>query len=315
MTDSVDVRERHSDTLGEDLLLVTVPVTDRGETIGALRVSAAIGEVESSVRSSWLALALIGLAVVAAGSPSPGSSPARSRARWRSCAGRRPGWDAATSMRAWSRRDRRRWTSWVARSTAWPASSAQPRRAARLCREHLAPAPHAADRHQAPAGGDPRGGRHSGGAGDEGRRGARPPERAGRRPAGAGAGRADRTPGGSVDLGEAVRAAGRRWAAPAAEAGRDLAVADEGGARIWAAPDDVAHMLDNLLENAIRYSPRGSRSSSASSRTRSTRASSWPTRGPAFRGGAGTRLRPLLPRRRGRSTGPGPGSGSPSSPS
>jgi methyl-accepting chemotaxis protein len=64
---TVDVRRRGSDTLGEELLLVTVPVTDRGEVIGALRVSAPMGEVESSVRSSWLALALIGLAVVAAG--------------------------------------------------------------------------------------------------------------------------------------------------------------------------------------------------------------------------------------------------------
>ena len=63
----VDVRQRHSDTLGEELLLVTVPVTDRGEVIGALRVSAPMGEIEKSVRSSWLALALIGLAVVAAG--------------------------------------------------------------------------------------------------------------------------------------------------------------------------------------------------------------------------------------------------------
>ena len=28
---------------------------------------------------------------------------------------------------------------------------------------------------------------------------------------------------------------------------------------IWAASADVAHILDNLLENAIRYSPRGTR--------------------------------------------------------
>ncbi len=63
----VDVRRRRSDTLNEDLLLVTVPVTDRGGVIGALRVSAPLGEVESSVRSSWLALALIGVAVVGAG--------------------------------------------------------------------------------------------------------------------------------------------------------------------------------------------------------------------------------------------------------
>ncbi|HXV95849.1 MAG TPA: hypothetical protein VD695_04820, partial [Gaiellaceae bacterium] len=45
---SVDVRQRYSDTLGEDLLLVTVPVTDRGDVIGALRVSAPMGEIDES---------------------------------------------------------------------------------------------------------------------------------------------------------------------------------------------------------------------------------------------------------------------------
>ena len=63
----VDVRERRSDTLDEDLLLVTVPITDRGRVVGALRVSAPLGEVDAAVRSSWLALLLIGLSVVAAG--------------------------------------------------------------------------------------------------------------------------------------------------------------------------------------------------------------------------------------------------------
>jgi signal transduction histidine kinase len=63
----------------------------------------------------------------------------------------------------------------------------------------------------------------------------------------------------SVDLGEAVRAAGRRWAEPAATAGHDLSVAADAGGRAWAAPRDVAHILDNLIENAIRYSPAGSR--------------------------------------------------------
>ena len=48
-------------------MLVTVPVTDRGEVIGPLRVSAPLGEVDAGTRSSWLALALIGLAVVTAG--------------------------------------------------------------------------------------------------------------------------------------------------------------------------------------------------------------------------------------------------------
>jgi signal transduction histidine kinase len=61
----------------------------------------------------------------------------------------------------------------------------------------------------------------------------------------------------SVDLAEAVREAGRRWAEPAAEAGHELRVTAAGGGRAWAAPADVAHILDNLIENAIRYSPAG----------------------------------------------------------
>ena len=70
---------------------------------------------------------------------------------------------------------------------------------------------------------------------------------------------ADRAPGGARRPRRG--GAGRRKAvgAPAAEAGHDLAVADGSGGRIWAAPPDVAHILDNLLENAIRYSPEGSR--------------------------------------------------------
>jgi signal transduction histidine kinase len=70
---------------------------------------------------------------------------------------------------------------------------------------------------------------------------------------------ADQAPGEAVDLGEAARAAGRRWAQPAADAGHELVVADGPGARAWAAPGDLAHILDNLLENAIRYAPRGAR--------------------------------------------------------
>ena len=44
-----------------------------------------------------------------------------------------------------------------------------------------------------------------------------------------------------------------------AEAGHELAITDSAGEEVWAAPADVAHILDNLLENAIRYSPRGAR--------------------------------------------------------
>ena len=44
-----------------------MPVTDNGGVIGALRVSTPMTAVDASVRSSWLALLLIGVAVVGAG--------------------------------------------------------------------------------------------------------------------------------------------------------------------------------------------------------------------------------------------------------
>jgi signal transduction histidine kinase len=62
-----------------------------------------------------------------------------------------------------------------------------------------------------------------------------------------------------VDLGDAARAAGRRWAGPAASAGHELEIEEGARARVWAASDDLAQILDNLIENAIRYSPPGTR--------------------------------------------------------
>ena len=63
----IDTRKRFSDTLGEDLLLVTVPVVDRERVVGAVRLSAGTRAVETQVRESWLRLALLGAVVVVAG--------------------------------------------------------------------------------------------------------------------------------------------------------------------------------------------------------------------------------------------------------
>jgi two-component system, OmpR family, sensor kinase len=63
----IDFRRRRSESLGEALLLVTVPVVDRQRVVGAIRVSAPTGAVEESVRESWLRLGLIGLVVIVAG--------------------------------------------------------------------------------------------------------------------------------------------------------------------------------------------------------------------------------------------------------
>jgi signal transduction histidine kinase len=64
--------------------------------------------------------------------------------------------------------------------------------------------------------------------------------------------------GGSVDLAEAARNAVDRWTGPAAEQGKHLTERIGGPCVVWAGPEDLAHVLDNLIENSIRYTPEGS---------------------------------------------------------
>jgi two-component system, OmpR family, sensor kinase len=58
---------RHSDTLGEDLLYSAVPVTDAGQVAGAVRVTQSVSAVHDRVRRSVLALAAIGAAALGLG--------------------------------------------------------------------------------------------------------------------------------------------------------------------------------------------------------------------------------------------------------
>ena len=67
----------------------------------------------------------------------------------------------------------------------------------------------------------------------------------------------DRPPSGRpVSLASAAERASERWAGAAEQEGRTLELIGNGDATISASDEDLAILLDNLIENALRYSPR-----------------------------------------------------------
>src|SRR5678815_1652100 len=58
-----------------------------------------------------------------------------------------------------------------------------------------------------------------------------------------------------VSLARAAERAYERWAASAVDDGRELELVGNGDATIAASEEDLAILLDNLIENALRYSP------------------------------------------------------------
>ena len=59
-----------------------------------------------------------------------------------------------------------------------------------------------------------------------------------------------------VSLARAADRAYERWAATAEQDGRELELTGNGDATIAASEEDLAILLDNLIENALRYSPK-----------------------------------------------------------
>ena len=255
----VDVRERRSDTLAEDLLLVTVPVTnDRGDVVGALRASAPLGEVDSAVRSSWLALLLIGVAVVGAGLVLAwllAGSMARPVEKLGAAAGRLGRGDLDARVEPEGPRE----IDSVGRSFNRMADALAANIAAQ--RDFVANASHQLRtpltgiklRLEAIRG-------EGGPAAEEAARAEAELDRlsalvddllALARAS------SEETTGEPVDLAVAASAAARRWEEPAASTGHELVLGDRTGGRVWAARAHVAHILDNLIENAIRYTPPG----------------------------------------------------------
>jgi signal transduction histidine kinase len=61
----------------------------------------------------------------------------------------------------------------------------------------------------------------------------------------------------AISLSQVARAAHDRWVTRAEDQGRQLLVASEPGVEVLSAGEDLGIVLDNLVENAISYSPAG----------------------------------------------------------
>jgi signal transduction histidine kinase len=65
--------------------------------------------------------------------------------------------------------------------------------------------------------------------------------------------------GRTVDASARATDAVARWSGPAVDAGKTLVLEEAGRGTVWADPADLDNVLDNLIENAIRYAPAGAR--------------------------------------------------------
>jgi signal transduction histidine kinase len=254
----IDTRRRFSESLEEELLLVTMPVVDEGRVVGAVRVSASTADIAADVRASWLALALLGLVVVAAGlvlawlltrplvrqidalgdaavrlgrgeqgvrAPEEGPAELVELAR---------SFNAAASSVTGSLESQREFVANASHQLRTPLTGI------RLRLESIA--------------------REGGDVGIQAEKAEAELDRlsslvddllALARTA------EPRATGSAVDVSELARNAASRWAERAASVGARIEVASRGNGSVWADRTDLDQVLDNLLENALRYTPCG----------------------------------------------------------
>jgi two-component system, OmpR family, sensor kinase len=255
----IDTRRRFSETLGEDLLLVTMPAVDGGRVAGAVRISARTAEVDAGVRSSWMRLAVLGVAVIVAGLVLTWllAVPLGRQIRRLADASTRIG-RGELDVRAPEEGPAELDT--LARSFNQMATELTGSIAAQ--REFVANASHQLRtpltglrlRLEAIA-------QQGGPAAEQAAKAQAELDRLSALVndllALAHASSVDATAG-AVDLGELAEEAVSRWRDGAQAAGKRLELRTDGRAVVWASREDVAHVLDNLIDNALRYAPAGS---------------------------------------------------------
>ena len=253
--------ERHSNELGEDLLFTAAPIIENGRPEGAVRVTQGVDAVDREVRNDIIALIgvgivalLLGLAVawLLAGSlakPLRGLAASARRVA-------RGDLDARAQVEGSTEQQE------VA--TAFNDMTTRLGRSLRSQREFVANASHQLRtpltglrlRLEAAAAksDDPQ-------VRDELAAAEHETERLARLLAEllTLAGERERPEPQPVDVGDAAGGAFERWRRPARRSGHELIVDEGQPTEVCASPEDVAAMLDNLIENALRYSPAGGR--------------------------------------------------------
>jgi signal transduction histidine kinase len=256
----VDSRRRFSDTAGGDLLLVTVPVVHEGEVIGAVRSSASRETVVDRVHQSWVRLAAIGLAVVLGAFVLAwilATTLSLPLGRLRDTAGQLGSGDLDARAPTDGPAELAQLGVSFNRMADALGSSMRAQRDFVANASHQLRTPLTGIKLRLEA--------IRGEGGTAGENAAKAEEELDRLEALVDdlldlAGAATTPPAGtSVDLSRVVADAVERWQAPAGEAEKIVEQGRHEQAVVFADPDDLAHVVDNLVENALRYTPPGSR--------------------------------------------------------
>jgi signal transduction histidine kinase len=254
----IDTRRRLSGSAGGELLLVTVPVVEHQRVVGAVRVSTPTAAIRSRVHDSWLRLSLIGIGVVAVGLALAwllAGTVSRRVTRLAAAAGRIGGGDLTAYVPEEGPRELRALAATFNRMAHALSASLAAQRDFVANASHQLRTPLTGLRLRLET---IRG--EGGPAADQAAKAELELDRLGEMVddllALERAASGDVT-GSRVDLAAVVRAAGDRWSAAASETGKRLRVDADGVAAAFADPTDLANVVDNLIENAIRYCPPG----------------------------------------------------------